>query len=176
MTSYKDILTEAMSSLAQDQMIRFVGYNCRYGRAGGTLAGVAEEQCMEMPLSENLMAGACVGLSLEGLFPVLWLERFDFAACCVDALVNHLLKLRELSRGIHCPAAIIRVAVGNSKTPLFTGATHCQDFSDAFEAMGMPVMRLTDKSLIKRCYASAYENLFKRETTMVVEWRDLYGI
>lgn len=131
---------------------------------------------MEFPLSENLMAGAAIGMALDGWIPIIWFERADFLLCAMDALVNHLAKLKELSGGIHAPAAIIRVAVGNSKIPLFTGPTHTQDFADAFIALrAFDVIRLTDKGYIAGCYEHALKRAKEGESTMMVEYRDLYS-
>lgn len=174
--TYRDELVKAMTTLGQHPKTCFVGYNCRYGKAGGTLEGFPEERLFEMPLAENLMCGAAVGMSLDGWLPVIWLERFDFALCAADALVNHLGRIGELSEGIHRPAAIIRVAVGNSRTPLFTGRTHTQDFSEAFERMrAFDVIRLSHASFIEGCYKYALDEAIKGRSTMVVEYRDLYS-
>lgn len=177
--TYKDILTEAMTEFGKDPDTLVVGYNvCDAGGAGGgSFKGIPAEKRMEMPLAENLMAGAAIGLSLQGYIPLIWLERFDFATCCLDSIVNHLDKLAALSEGIHKPACIIRVVVGNSKTPLFTGATHCQDFTDALRSMvSFKVEKLTHKSLIKSQYEFALNRARRhRQSTMLVEMKDIYN-
>lgn len=176
MTTYRDELVSAMTVVGQHPKTCVVGYNCRYGKAGGTLEGFPEERLFEMPLAESLMCGAAVGMSLEGWLPVIWIERFDFALCAADALVNHLGRIGELSEGIHRPSAIIRVAVGNSKTPLFTGAVHTQNFSQAFREMkAFDVIELTHKNFIAPTYAHALKEAIEGRSTMVVEFRDLYA-
>jgi pyruvate/2-oxoglutarate/acetoin dehydrogenase E1 component len=173
MTTYKDHLSAAMTELAKDERVCFVGYNVKYGRAAGTLKEVSESQLYEMPLAENLMMGAAIGMSLDGRIPVVYLERFDFVLCMLDALVNHLAKLKELSEGIHRPACIIRCVVGNSVSPLFTGATHTQNFSKALrEMVSFPVRELHVKGQIVTEYASAYRNAKAGISTMLIDHKD----
>lgn len=175
MTTYREELVKAMTTLGQHPKTCVVGYNTKFGLAGGTLSGFPEDRLFEMPLAENLMAGAAVGLSLEGWLPVVWVERMDFTLPMADALVNHLGRIAELSEGIHRPAAVIRVAVGNSKAPLFTGITHTQNFSQAFREMkAFDVIELEHKEMIAMTYAYALDEMTKGRSTMVVEFRDLY--
>lgn len=172
---YADHLKLAMTSLADDPKTCVVGYNVRYSKAGGTLHSFPEERLFEMPLAENLMAGACIGLSLEGWLPICFFERADFTLCACDALVNHLDKMRELSRGIHNPAVIIRVAVGNKTVPLFTGITHTQNFAKAFrEMVYFPVRELRLKTEIEPAYEEALRDAKRGISTMLFEMRDLY--
>lgn len=161
-----------MTELAKDERVCFVGYNVRYGRAAGTL-DVKEEQLFEMPLAENLMAGAAIGMSLDGRIPILYFERMDFILCALDAIVNHLDKLNKLSEGIHQPACIIRCVVGNSVSPLFTGITHTQNFAKALrEMVSFPVRELHVKGQIATEYASAYRSAKAGISTLLIDFKD----
>lgn len=177
--TYRDHIKEAMDTLAKDKDVLFTGYNVcdAGGAAGGSLKDVPKEQRQEMPLAESLMAGACVGLSLQGYIPVLWVERMDFILIALDSIVNHLNALSELSEGIHRPACIIRAVVGNSKSPLYTGIVHTQDFTQAIrEMVKLPVERLTHKSLIAMQYQFALSRAKKhRQSTLLVEYKDQYS-
>lgn len=173
--TYKDIICESMVVLSQHPKTCVIGYNTKFGKAGGTLNGFPEDRLFEYPLAENLMAGAAVGMSLDGWLPILWIERMDFILPMMDSIYNHLARLNELSEGIHKPAAIIRVAVGNSEAPLFTGKTHVQDYSEALDAIGtIDVIRLTDASFIESSYRYALEQTVKGISTIMVEYRDRY--
>lgn len=175
--NYKESITVAMTELGKHPEVVACGYNVRYGGAGGgTFLGIPEDRRWEFPLSENLMAGACVGISLQGFVPILFFERCDFILCALDAIVNHLAKLPELSEGIHRPACIIRCVVGNSKTPLYTGATHTQNLSKALrEMVSFPIHELHHKSMIGTHYESAYRNAKAGTSTCLVEHKDLYS-
>jgi Transketolase, pyrimidine binding domain len=171
--SYKDELTAAMDELAKDPLVRFVGYGVTNGRAMGTLKNVPESQLIEMPVAENLMVGFAIGLSLKGLKPVVFIERFDFILNALDAIVNHLDKIAEVSHGEFNPTIILRIVVGNRRKPLFTGRTHTQDFSVALRALvSFPVINLMDARTISQQYGIAYMN-FPFRSTALVEYKDL---
>lgn len=174
MSSYKEEICLAMNMLSDDPKTCVVGYNTLHGRAGGTLNGFDPKRLTETPLAENCMAGVAIGMSLDGWLPLIWVERSDFLLCMFDALYNHLARISELSQGVHNPACIIRVAVGNKEAPLFTGVTHTQDYSDAMIAIGtIEVIRLKDKEYIAGCYAHALKKAKEGKSTILVEYRDL---
>lgn len=174
MSAYKDALTAAMLNFSRDPLSRFIGYGVREpGRGGGTFAGVPLEQCIETPVAENLMAGLAIGLSLTGLKPLVYIERADFLLNALDAIVNHLDKIGMLSKGEFRPTAILRIVVGNSAKPLFTGPTHCQNFADPLQRMvGFPVWQLHGSAGVADAYASAALNLGKHSTA-IFEFKDL---
>ncbi len=172
--NYKTELTAAMESLAADPLVRFVGYGVKIGgRALGTLKNVPEHQLLEMPVAENLMVGFAIGIALKGLKPVVFLERFDFWWNASDAIVNHLSKIEEISRGEFNPTVILRIVVGNRQKPLFTGLTHTQDYSVSMRAaVSFPVINLSDASQIQPEYKRAHEFL-GLQSTALVEYKDL---
>lgn len=171
--NYKESLTAAMTSLGADPLVRFYGYGMRKGGAMGTLCGVKPEQIVEAPVAENLMVGLAIGAALTGLRPVVYFERADFLLCGADAIVNHLDKLAVMSRGEFKPGVIIRVTVGNQKKPLFTGATHTQDCSDAFrEMLRMPVFNIIHEEQVEDAFWSAHEAMTRGESTMIFEYKD----
>lgn len=176
--SYRDEILKSMEMLAAQPEVCFVGYNLcpAGGNMGGSLKDVPTEKIFEMPLAENLMSGAAIGLSLDGWIPVLWFERMDFILCSLDAIVNHLDKLALLSDDQHKPALIIRVCVGNKMAPLFTGATHVQDFTQAVKRMvGFNVVALEYTETIKTHYALALGAARNGHSTLLVEYKDRYG-
>ena len=171
--SYREELCKAMSWLGEQPNCWAIGYNTKYSRAGGTLQGFPGERIIEMPLAEALMTGVAIGLSLDGRIPLLWFERCDFLTLAMDQIVNHLSKLKLLSSGIHSPAVLIRCVVGNKDKPLFTGPTHCQNFSRAFlELVDFPVIQLQWESSIMKEYEKAYRRALNGTSTMLVEFKD----
>lgn len=172
--TYKEEITLANTRLGYDAKIRYVGYGLKKGRAGGTIAHVADSQIIETTVAENLMVGLATGLSLAGLKPVVFIERMDFLLNALDALVNHLDKLERLSDGEFRPAAIIRCVVGNKAKPLYTGATHTQDFGEAVALMvSFPVLPLYKAETVAGAYAAAKESLDLGRSTMLIEYKDL---
>ena len=169
--SYKEALTDANTKLAGYPRVRFVGYGLKKGRALGTLKNVKDEQIIEMPVAENLMMGFAIGLALQGYLPVVFIERMDFLMNAMDAMVNHLDKIRKISDGEFFPKVIIRCIVGNTDKPLYTGITHTQDFTHGLRKMvNFPVWNLKDEGDI----ATLYDLSVKiPDPVMFVEYKDL---
>lgn len=175
--SYKEALTAAMTDLAQDPLRRFVGYGLLGGKGGGgTMKHVPDRQCAESTVAENMMLGMAHGMAMAGLKPVVYLERADFIHCAMDALVNHLDKCEEISRGEFNPCVIIRVTVGNQKKPLFTGPTHTSNPTEGLRALlKMPVYELFSPEDVASAYERAKENQDSGKcSTVLVEHKDLW--
>jgi pyruvate/2-oxoglutarate/acetoin dehydrogenase E1 component len=169
--SYKDALIEMNQMLSNDPRTRFVGYGLVKGRALGTLKNVGESQIVEMPVAENLMVGFSIGLSLTGLLPVVFIERMDFLVNAMDALVNHLDKIHQISRAEFRPKVIIRCIVGNRNKPLYTGMTHTQDFSDALASLvAIPVFKIKTEEDVYKFYQAAFKS---QDSSIIVEYKDL---
>lgn len=73
------------------------------------------------PLSENMLTGACVGMSLGGLRPVLVFSRFDWLMLAMEPLVNVAAKWGFMTG--HYPNMTIRCLVGRGWGQ---GPTHSQ--------------------------------------------------
>lgn len=172
--TYKGELIRAMNLLAKDQAARFIGYGVLSGRAMGTIKDVPAAQLVETPVAENLMVGLAIGMSLKGLKPLVFIERCDFLANAMDALVNHLDKIEVISRGEFKPTAIIRVVVGNRTKGLQTGATHVQDFGEGLSAIleNIIVVQLRTAEEIFPAYQDAIASL-GHNSTVLIEYKDL---
>lgn len=171
---YKDALIEANDKLGQNKNTRFIGYGLKRGRALGTLKNIEQDQIIETPVAENLMAGLAIGLSLKGYCPVVFIERMDFILNAMDAIVNHLDKINDISRGEFKPAVIFRCVVGNYQKPLYTGITHTQDFSEALRCLlTFPVIQLKTTGDISKAYIYAEEQQNKGTSSVLVEYKDL---
>jgi pyruvate/2-oxoglutarate/acetoin dehydrogenase E1 component len=172
--TYKQALTEANTALAQDPRTIFLGYGITKTHALGTLKYVPPAQLLEMPVAENLMAGAAIGLSLAGRLPVLYIERCDFLLNAMDAIVNHLNAIPITSKGEFSPAVILRVVVGNKEKPLYTGHTHTQDFSEALRSMvNFPVWTLRDADRVSSFYGYAQREQARGISTALFEYKDI---
>lgn len=171
---YKDALQQSMELLSTDTKRVFLGYNVRCGsKANGTLKNVNENQLIETPVAENLMMGMAIGMSIKGYKPVVYFERFDFILNALDSIVNHLDKMKEISKNEYDPSVIIRVVIGGSKNPLFTGITHTQDYTEAIKKMvSFPVIKLENSSDIIKYYEFAH---LTNNSIMLIEERDRYG-
>lgn len=180
MASYKQQITAAQTALAADPRVLFLGYGITKSHALGTLRDVPPAQLLEMPVAENLMLGAACGMSLTGRIPVVYFERCDFLLNALDALLNHLTKIKALSLGQFAPAAIIRVIIGNTQKPIFTGPTHTQDYSEGIGLMlanrtnAFDSWHLDAGADIANVFAHAKANAEKGITTLIWEYKDRY--
>lgn len=168
---YIDAIRESMEELGKQPNTMFLGYNVQHGNmAGGTLKNINKDQLFETPLAENLMMSLGVGMSLEGFYPVVYFERFDFILNALDSIINHLDKANDISKGEYDPKAYIRVAVGRKDNPFFSGLTHIQDFTEGIaKLVSFPVYTLDVNTNIKDIITKNYGKTF-----MTVEYQDLY--
>lgn len=168
--TYKQAVKASMEKLAWDNVI-FVGYNVRYGSAYETLTGVPEEQRLETPLAENLMAGLAIGMSFEGFRPVLYFERHDFVFNALDAIVHQIDKISILSRGEFMAPVIIKAVVGGVY-PFYAGATHTSEYTEILKALlSFPVLAPQNAAEVLEAYTFAMQH---NGPVLVSERKDLY--
>jgi len=138
-----------------------------------TLVNVPKEKLIELPVMEEVQMGMATGLSLEGYVPITIYPRFNFMMLSINQLVNHMDKMKEMSKGLLIPKVIVRVAVG-AKKPMDGGSQHTQDFTESIKHM------LTDTKLVELTEPeqvfSTFEDAYNRNgSTVVVEWGDFYA-
>jgi len=169
--TYKEQITNSNTELAKDPKTRFIGYGLQKGRALGTLNNVPDGQIIEMPVAENLMMGVAIGMALTGLKPVVFIERMDFLMNAMDAIVNHLDKIKDISNDEFDPVVIIRCIVGNITKPLYTGATHVQNFTAPLRDMvEIPIYNVLNENFVKTAYGLA---MSRKKSCIIVEYKDL---
>ncbi len=172
---YKDELIRSMEWLGEKDNTLFLGQATLFsGHAiSGTLTKIPKEKLIELPVMEEVQMGMCTGLSLEGYVPISIYPRFNFMMLAINQLVNHMDKMKEMSKGMLVPKVIVRVAVGARK-PLNGGSQHTQDFTESIKHM------LTDTVLVELTEPeqvfSTFEDAYNRDgSTVVVEWGDFYS-
>ena len=172
---YKDELIKSMKWLGEKENTLFLGQATLFsGHAiSGTLTEVPKEKLIELPVMEEVQMGMCTGLSLEGYVPISIYPRFNFMMLAINQLVNHMDKMKDMSKGMLVPKVIVRVAVGARK-PLNGGSQHTQDFTESIKHM------LTDTVLVELTepeqVSSTFEDAYNRDgSTVVVEWGDFYS-
>tara|TARA_R110002020_G_scaffold163895_5_gene350124 strand:+ start:818 stop:1411 length:594 start_codon:yes stop_codon:yes gene_type:complete len=173
--TYKDEIKKSMEFLAEDPKTLFLGYGIGKGtnKGGGFFADINEDQLIETPVAEGLMLSMAIGLSLEGYKPVVFYERMDFLMNAMDALVNHLDKIDDISKGEFMPKVIIRCVVGGKKDPFLTGKTHTSDYTEGLRHMVKShVVKLGDPKSIMGIYDAAYKT---NRSCIIVEEKDAYA-
>jgi pyruvate/2-oxoglutarate/acetoin dehydrogenase E1 component len=174
---YKDELTRAMEWLSKKDDTIFLGQACKVsGHAiSSTLEKVPGEKRVELPVFEETQLGISTGMALEGFVPITMYPRFDFFILACNQLINHLDKMRDMSKGEMTPRVIIRVAVG-SKNPIDAGPQHTQDHTEAFRQMltDINVVRLEEPEEIFPAFKEAYEREDSK-STLIIEYGEYYG-
>lgn len=142
--NWKEELSKAMSLLAADPRVLFIGQSVGYPGhlLYSTLAHIGPARRLELPVMEDAQCGVSLGLFLAGWLPVSIYPRLDFLIIAANQLINHLDNWVEMS-GVR-PHVIIRSMVG-SNNPLDPGPQHQQDHSEALRLL-MPhtkIVKLT---------------------------------
>ena len=174
---YFDELKRAMNMLAEDQRVIFLGQAtaCPGTAMSNTLADVAPDRLLELPVDEEMQMGMTNGLALAGRIPVSIFPRWNFLLLAMNQLVNHLDKFDVMSNGGYRPKAIIRTGIG-SERPLHPQHQHVGDFTDALRAMctTIEVVRLEEPDEVVPAYRHALERTDGR-STLIVEYGDYYN-
>jgi len=133
------------------------------------------EKRVELPVFEETQLGISTGMALEGYVPITMYPRFDFFILACNQLINHLDKIRDMSKGDMQPRVIIRVAVG-SKSPIDAGPQHTQNHTEALRGMltDVNVVELLEPEDVFPAFKEAYEREDSR-STLIIEHGQYYG-
>lgn len=156
MGNYHSIIKNKMNELSEINNSVFIGYNIKYGsKCYGTMSDIPEEKIYEMPVTEALMTGISIGMSLNDMLPILIFERHDFILLALDQIINHLDKINELSDGQFTPRVIIRAILGHNK-PFDPGIQHKSNFTSMLkENCKMRVADCPDEETLILAYNEA---------------------
>ena len=157
--TFKDDITEAMATLGRKKNTVFLGENIiNSGRIYGTLNKVSIKKCIEMPVAENLIAGAAIGLALAGYRPVCIFQRMDFMLIAADAIINHASLIPKMSGGTVKLPIIFRTIKASLDNKFWVGHQHSKDFTYIFKDH-LTTYSIGEKSLSEpqRVYALAYD-------------------
>lgn len=169
--SYKDAVQKSMEMLAKNDNTIFIGYNVRYGSAYGSLNNISNDQRLETPLAENLMAGLAIGMSFIKFRPVLFFERHDFIFNALDAIVNQIDKVETLSQGQFNAPVIIKAVAGSIK-PFYAGMTHTSNLFRALKGfLNFSVCEPMTSAEVIYAYQFAMQN---NAPILISERKELY--
>jgi pyruvate/2-oxoglutarate/acetoin dehydrogenase E1 component len=173
---YKEEIIRAMNWLAEKEDTVFLGQACKVsGHAiSSTITEVPQEKRIELPVFEETQLGISTGMALEGFVPITMYPRFDFFILAMNQLVNHLDKMRDMSKDAMKPKVIIRVSVG-AKKPIDAGPQHTQNHTEALRMMltDVNVVELLEPEQVFPAFKEAYERQDGR-ATLIVEHGEYY--
>ncbi len=174
---YKNELIRSMRYLAKKKNTIFLGQSVMYSGNAiyNTLVDVPKKKKIETPVFEDAQMGMSIGLALNGYVPITCYPRFDFLILAMNQIVNHLDKIRTMSRNEMKPKVIIRTSIG-SKVPLDGGPQHTQDYTKIFKEIltEIKVVKLDNPKMIFSSFKKAYED--KRSYSyLFIENGDFYN-
>ncbi len=174
---YFDELKKSMEWLAEKSDTMFLGQAVAdKGTAmTNTVADIAKEKLLEMPVTEEMQMGISIGLAVNGTIPISIYPRWNFLILAANQLVNHLDKIPLYSNGDFKPKVIIRTSIG-SKRPIDPQIQHTGDFSEAFKLMldSVEVVVLEEPEQIFPAFQKAYLRE-DGKSTIIVEYGDYYN-
>lgn len=117
--------------LASDERVLLLGEDLHdpYGGAFKVTAGLSTAfpgRVISTPISEAGIAGAAIGLALDGFRPIVEIMFADFATLAMDQLFNHAVKFPGMFRDISIPL-VIRTPSGGRRG---YGPTHSQSIEN----------------------------------------------
>ncbi len=116
----------------------------------GTVTELSEkypDRVIETPLSEDAIAGICIGAALNGLYPINTHIRADFALLIFNQLINLAAKYKYMFGGLFAVPLMFRLIIGRSWGQ---GAQHSQSLQSLIAHIPglvvlMPSTPLADK-------------------------------
>jgi acetoin:2,6-dichlorophenolindophenol oxidoreductase subunit beta len=161
---YTDAILEATDlSMKEDSSVIVVGLGVpdpkgSFGTTSGLQDKYGDHRVMDMPLAENGMTGIITGASLNGLRPILFHQRVEFALLSIDQIVNQAAKWFYMNAGQQNVPIVIRMVIGRGWGQ---GAQHSQSLeswfahipglkvvmpSNAYDAKGLLISSIKDNN------------------------------
>jgi pyruvate dehydrogenase E1 component beta subunit len=117
--TYAEALREGLRQAMQaDERVFLIGEDIGvYGGAFGVTAGLVDEfgdeRVRDTPISEAVIAGACVGAALTGMRPVGEIQFMDFVTLSMEQLVLQAAKIRFMFGGKASVPMVLRMPGGS---------------------------------------------------------------
>lgn len=141
----------------------------------GTTLGLAEKhpiRIIEAPLSEDAVAGICIGAALNGLYPINTHIRADFGLLVFNQLINLAAKYRYMFGGLFQVPLMMRMIIGRSWGQ---GAQHSQSIQSLLAHIpGLVVIMPSSPQSILESYRYAINNY--KGPVIVFEHRLMYEL
>jgi pyruvate dehydrogenase E1 component beta subunit len=125
--TYREALSAALrEEMQRDERVFIMGeevgvWGGTYAVTRGFLDEFGAKRVRDTPISEMVIVGAAVGAAMAGLRPIAELMTINFAFVAMDAIVNHMAKVRYMFNGQFTVPMVVRTTTGGGKQ---LGATH----------------------------------------------------
>ena len=175
--TYRSAIQEAMATaMGQSDNTVIIGQGVTDHKGiFDTVTGLSKEfpsRVIEAPLAEDSTAGACVGMALNGIYPINTHIRNDFAVLAMNQIVNLAAKYRYMFGGLFELPMIFRLVVGRGWGQ---GAQHSQSIQSILAHIpGLVVVMPATPNALLSTYDWAINK--HRGPVVVIEHRLLYEI
>ena len=142
-----------------------------FGTTQGLQKIFGPDRVFDMPASENAMTGIGVGMSLNGIRPIMNHQRMDFFLLAMDQLINNAAKWKFMFGGQHRAPIIVRLIVGRGWGQ---GPTHSQNFQNLFA--NIPGLNVYIPSLPSTMRSILKQSVKNSDPTIIIEHRWLHNI
>jgi pyruvate/2-oxoglutarate/acetoin dehydrogenase E1 component len=167
--NFMQAVRAALDNALADRSVVLLSQLARWG-LGGLTSGLYErhgDRVMTVPVAENLMHGAAMGMALAGMRPVVLNERIDFLMLAMDPLVNHI-PIWPMRERMSMPLTVISV-VGKGKGQ---GPQHSKNLVGWFRSLdGWDVLEPTSP---ESAAVSLKAAIFGSRPTMYVLHREFF--
>ena len=89
-----------------------IGANGGVFRATVNLKQQFSKRVLDTPLAESMLAGLAVGMSTQGMKPIIEMQFMGFSYPAYDHLINHLSRMRNRTRGRLSCSMVLRAPYG----------------------------------------------------------------
>jgi len=141
----------------------------------GTTSGLSDRyptRVIETPLSEDAIAGICIGASLNGMYPINTHIRADFGLLIFNQLINLAAKYRYMFGGLFEVPLMMRMIIGRSWGQ---GAQHSQSLQSLLAHIpGLVVVMPSSPQSILESYEYAINNY--KGPVIMLEHRLMYEL
>ena len=159
--TYRDALEIAMrDAMEKNDKTMIIGQGVTdFKGLFGTTLGLAERypaRVIETPLSEDAIAGICIGAALNGMYPINTHIRADFGLLVFNQLINLAAKYRYMFGGLFQVPLMMRMVIGRSWGQ---GAQHSQSLQSLLAHIpGLVVIMPASPQSILSSYEYAIKN------------------
>ena len=141
----------------------------------GTTLGLAQDfpsRVIETPLAEDSIAGVCIGMALNGVYPINTHIRADFGLLTFNQLINLAAKYKYMFGGLFEVPLMMRWVIGRSWGQ---GAQHSQSLQSLLAHVpGLVVVMPSTPQAVLESYKYAVTE--HRGPVVMLEHRLLYEI
>ena len=175
--TYRSALADAMSkAMREHDNTIIIGQGVTdFKGLFGTTSGLNElypDRVIETPIAEDSIAGICIGLALNGMYPINTNIRADFGLLIFNQLINLAAKYRYMFGGLFEVPAMFRMIIGRSWGQ---GAQHSQSLQSLLAHIpGLTVVMPSSPAAIAATYDYAVSS--HRGPVVMLEHRLMYEL